>query len=92
MSERERVNHHRLTDLGQDRAVVRAALADLPAHLRAVLVEIRLRGRTVADAAGVLGVSPEVISGWTLDALRMLAMLLVERGLPQRGSAGAEAR
>jgi DNA-directed RNA polymerase specialized sigma24 family protein len=63
------------------RAVVMDVLAELPAQLRAVLVEVYLRGRTPAEVADAFGVSQALIGRRTLDAMRMLESLLVQRGL-----------
>jgi RNA polymerase sigma-70 factor (ECF subfamily) len=61
--------------------VVTDALASLsPAH-RAVIVETYLRGRTVDDAARVLGIPAGTVKSRTYYAMRMLRSALAERGL-----------
>uniref|UniRef100_UPI001F2288C6 sigma-70 family RNA polymerase sigma factor n=1 Tax=Thermomonospora amylolytica TaxID=1411117 RepID=UPI001F2288C6 len=60
---------------------VAEALADLsPAH-RAVILETYYRGRSVAEAARVLGIPPGTVKSRTYYALRALRLALEERGL-----------
>lgn len=60
---------------------VAEALADLSPDHRAVLVETYYRGRSVAEAATVLGVPPGTVKSRTYYALRALKLALEERGL-----------
>jgi RNA polymerase sigma-70 factor (ECF subfamily) len=56
------------------------ALAQLSGDHRAVLVETYYRGRSVAEAAAVLGVPPGTVKSRTFYALRALKLVLEERG------------
>lgn len=56
------------------------ALCSLSAEHRAVLVETYYRGRSVAEAAAVLGVPPGTVKSRSYYALRALRLLLEERG------------
>ncbi len=60
---------------------VAEALADLSPDHRAVLIETYYRGRSVAEAAAVLGVPPGTVKSRTYYALRALKLALEERGL-----------
>jgi RNA polymerase sigma-70 factor, ECF subfamily len=64
-----------------DRNVVAAALSDLPAEYRSVIVEISCRGRSVPETADLLGVSADTVRVRCYDALRALKHALAERGL-----------
>lgn len=56
------------------------AIAALPAPHRAVLVETHYRGRSVAQAAAALGIPEGTVKSRAHNALRMLRMILGERG------------
>lgn len=64
-----------------DTWLVSDALATLSADHRAVLVETYYRGRSVAEAAAVLGVPPGTVKSRTFYALRALRLALEERGV-----------
>jgi RNA polymerase sigma-70 factor (ECF subfamily) len=75
-----------LPDLDQiegtlNRIVVTDALESLSAEHRAVIVETYYRGRTVAEAAGVLGIPPGTVKSRCYYALRALKLALAERGV-----------
>jgi RNA polymerase sigma-70 factor (ECF subfamily) len=57
------------------------ALAELSRDHRAVLVETFYRGRSVAQAAAVLGIPPGTVKSRTYYALRALRRALQERGV-----------
>jgi len=68
-----------------DRALESSAVADAvrslrPEH-REVLLEIYYHGRSVAEAAAVLGIPAGTVKSWTFYALRALQLALEERGL-----------
>jgi RNA polymerase sigma-70 factor, ECF subfamily len=64
------------------------ALSSLSEPHRAVLAETYFRGRTVDQAADVLGVSPATVKQRAYHALRALRAALDERGaLPATGAA-----
>jgi RNA polymerase sigma-70 factor (ECF subfamily) len=60
---------------------VAEALADLSPQHRAVIVETYYRGRSVAEAAKVLGIPPGTVKSRSYYALRALKLVLEERGL-----------
>jgi RNA polymerase sigma-70 factor, ECF subfamily len=64
-----------------DRIVVVDALSALSPEHRAVIVETYYRGRTVAEAARVLGVPPGTVKSRCHYALRALKLALAERGV-----------
>jgi RNA polymerase sigma-70 factor, ECF subfamily len=64
-----------------DRLVVAEAMSALTPEHRAVIVETYYRGRSVADAADVLGVPPGTVKSRTYYALRALRLALTERGV-----------
>ena len=64
-----------------ERIVIVDALGSLSAEHRAVLVETYYRGRTVAQAARVLGVPPGTVKSRCHYALRALKLALAERGV-----------
>jgi len=64
-----------------DRIVVTDALQALSPEHRAVIVETYYRGRTVAEAAAVLGVPPGTVKSRCYYALRALKLALTERGV-----------
>jgi RNA polymerase sigma-70 factor (ECF subfamily) len=64
-----------------DRLVISEAMASLSTEHRAVLVETYYRGRSVAEAAEVLGVPAGTVKSRTFYALRALKLALVERGV-----------
>lgn len=68
-------------DRALDAWVVGDALAGLSQAHREVLLETFYRGRSVADAAAVLGVPPGTVKSRTYYALRALRLALAERGL-----------
>jgi RNA polymerase sigma-70 factor, ECF subfamily len=57
------------------------ALADLSPEHRSVLIETYYRGRSVAEAATVLGIPPGTVKSRSYYALRALKLALEERGL-----------
>lgn len=64
-----------------DTWLVSDALATLSPDHRAVLVETYYRGRSVAEAAAVLGVPAGTVKSRTFYALRALRLALEERGV-----------
>ena len=64
-----------------DTWLVADALATLSADHRAVIVETYYRGRSVADAAAVLGIPAGTVKSRTFYALRALRLALEERGV-----------
>jgi RNA polymerase sigma-70 factor, ECF subfamily len=64
-----------------DRIVVTDALHALSPEHRAVIVETYYRGRSVADAARVLGIPPGTVKSRCYYALRALKLALAERGV-----------
>ena len=66
-----------------DTWLVADALATLSADHRAVLVETYYRGRSVAEAASVLGNPAGTVKSRTFYALRALRLALEERGVTQ---------
>jgi RNA polymerase sigma-70 factor (ECF subfamily) len=68
-----------------DRAVeawtIAAALETLSAHHRDVLVETFFKGRSVAEAAAVLGIPAGTVKSRAFHALRSLRKVLVEGGV-----------
>jgi RNA polymerase sigma-70 factor (ECF subfamily) len=64
-----------------DRIVITDALESLSADHRAVIVETYYRGRTVAEAAEVLGIPPGTVKSRCYYALRALKLALAERGV-----------
>jgi RNA polymerase sigma-70 factor (ECF subfamily) len=64
-----------------DRIVVTDALQSLSPEHRAVIVETYYRGRTVAEAATVLGVPSGTVKSRCYYALRALKLALAERGV-----------
>ena len=69
------------TDLAVQALVVAEGLAALSPEHRAVLVEMFYVGRSVAQAAAVLGVPMGTVKSRTYYALRALKAALVERGV-----------
>ncbi|MEU4645463.1 sigma factor-like helix-turn-helix DNA-binding protein [Micromonospora sp. NPDC023814] len=59
---------------------VREALANLPDHLRDVLVAVHFRRQPIDEVAELFAVNPETIKSWTYCALRLLREALVARG------------
>lgn len=57
-----------------------AAIAQLSPDHRAVLVELYYRGRTVREAARVMGVPPGTVKSRSFYALRALRLVLEEQG------------
>jgi RNA polymerase sigma-70 factor (ECF subfamily) len=68
-------------DQALDAWLVADAMATLSPDHRAVLVETYYRGRSVAEAAAVLGVPPGTVKSRTFYALRALKLALEERGV-----------
>jgi RNA polymerase sigma-70 factor, ECF subfamily len=64
-----------------DRIIIADALNALSPEHRAVIVETYYRGRSVAEAAGVLGVPPGTVKSRCYYALRALKLALAERGV-----------
>ena len=64
-----------------DRIVVTDALDSLSQEHRAVIVETYYRGRSVAEAAAVLGIPPGTVKSRCYYALRALKLALAERGV-----------
>jgi RNA polymerase sigma-70 factor (ECF subfamily) len=64
-----------------DTWLVADALATLSPDHRAVIVETYYRGRSVAEAAAVLGVPAGTVKSRTFYALRALKLALEERGV-----------
>ncbi len=64
-----------------DRIVVTDALDSLSPEHRAVIVETYYRGRSVAEAAQVLGIPPGTVKSRCHYALRALKLALAERGV-----------
>jgi RNA polymerase sigma-70 factor, ECF subfamily len=64
-----------------DRIVVTDALHSLSPEHRAVIVETYYRGRTVNEAATVLGIPPGTVKSRCYYALRALKLALAERGV-----------
>jgi RNA polymerase sigma-70 factor (ECF subfamily) len=64
-----------------DRIVISDALDALSAEHRAVIVETYYRGRTVAEAAAVLGIPAGTVKSRSYYALRALKLALAERGV-----------
>jgi RNA polymerase sigma-70 factor (ECF subfamily) len=64
-----------------DTWLVADALATLSPDHRAVVVETYYRGRSVAEAAAVLGIPPGTVKSRTFYALRALRLALEERGV-----------
>lgn len=64
-----------------DRIVVADALQSLSPEHRAAIVETYYRGRTVDEAAGVLGIPPGTVKSRCYYALRALKLALAERGV-----------
>ena len=58
-----------------------AALEELPAHHRDVLVETYFRGRSVAEAAQALGIPQGTVKSRAYHALRSLRRILTEGGV-----------
>ena len=81
----EIVGASKTTDDEIDRAVeawtVAAALDELPAIHRDVIVETYVRGRSVAEAAVVLGIPAGTVKSRAFHALRTLRTLLAEGGV-----------
>jgi RNA polymerase sigma-70 factor (ECF subfamily) len=70
-------------DAAMDAWLVADAMASLTPDHRAVLVETYYRGRSVSDAARVLGIPPGTVKSRTFYALRALKLALEERGVTQ---------
>jgi RNA polymerase sigma-70 factor (ECF subfamily) len=64
-----------------DRIVIADALDSLSADHRGVIVETYYRGRSVAEAAKVLGIPPGTVKSRAYYALRALKLALAERGV-----------
>jgi RNA polymerase sigma-70 factor (ECF subfamily) len=68
-------------DRGLDRLIVADALQALSVEHRAVIVETYFHGRSVGEAAVVLGVPVGTVKSRTFYALRALRLALTERGV-----------
>ena len=64
-----------------DRIIIADALDALSQDHRAVIIETYYRGRTVVEAAGVLGIPPGTVKSRCYYALRALKLALAERGV-----------
>jgi RNA polymerase sigma-70 factor (ECF subfamily) len=64
-----------------DRIIIADALNSLSQEHRAVIVETYYRGRSVAEAAGVLGIPPGTVKSRCYYGLRALKLALAERGV-----------
>lgn len=64
-----------------DRIIITDAMHSLSHEHRAVIVETYYRGRSVAEAARVLGVPPGTVKSRCYYALRALKLALAERGV-----------
>jgi RNA polymerase sigma-70 factor (ECF subfamily) len=64
-----------------DTWLISDALATLSPEHRAVIVETYFRGRSVADAAAVLGIPAGTVKSRTFYGLRALRLALEERGV-----------
>jgi RNA polymerase sigma-70 factor (ECF subfamily) len=64
-----------------DRIIVTDALAALSPEHRSVIVETYYRGRSVAEAARVLGIPPGTVKSRCYYALKALKLALAERGV-----------
>ena len=64
-----------------DRIIIADALNSLSQEHRAVIVETYYRGRSVAEAATVLGIPPGTVKSRCYYALRALKLALTERGV-----------
>jgi RNA polymerase sigma-70 factor (ECF subfamily) len=64
-----------------DRIIITDALHSLSQEHRAVIVETYYRGRSVAEAAHVLGIPPGTVKSRCYYALRALRLALAERGV-----------
>ncbi|MGW4809951.1 sigma-70 family RNA polymerase sigma factor [Kitasatospora sp. NPDC004272] len=67
------------------------ALAELPDHHRDVLVELHMKGRSVAEAAAVLGIPAGTVKSRNFYAVRALRPILEARGTAAAGGADADA-
>ncbi|MFW3169828.1 sigma-70 family RNA polymerase sigma factor [Geodermatophilus sp. CPCC 206100] len=83
VSEAELASVPALDDLAGalDRIVVTDALGSLSPEHRAVIVETYYRGRSVTEAAAVLGIPPGTVKSRCYYALRALKLALIERGV-----------
>jgi RNA polymerase sigma-70 factor, ECF subfamily len=72
-------------DDGTDRVVESLAVAEAIASLRpdhrSVIIEVYYRGRSVAEAAAVLGIPPGTVKSRSFYALKALQLALEEQGL-----------
>ena len=75
-----RAQKARPAEVGGDALDWAAALETLPEHHRSVLVETFFRGRSVAEAAQVLGIPAGTVKSRSYHALRALRSVLVEGG------------
>jgi RNA polymerase sigma-70 factor, ECF subfamily len=64
-----------------DRIIIADALNSLSQEHRAVIVETYYRGRSVAEAAGVLGIPPGTVKSRCYYGRRALKLALAERGV-----------
>ncbi len=68
-------------DSSLDRLLIADAMSSLSLEHRAVIVETYYRGRSVSEAASVLGVPPGTVKSRSYYALRALKLALAERGV-----------
>ncbi len=76
-----RARQSRPREVGEAALQLTAALRSLRPDHRAVLLETYYRGRSVAEAASVLGVPAGTVKSRTFYALKALKLELEERGL-----------
>jgi hypothetical protein len=77
---RQQARHDGGTGTTLESWAVAEALASLCADHREVLVETFYRGRSVAEAAAILGISAGTVKSRTFHALKALKLALQERG------------
>jgi RNA polymerase sigma-70 factor, ECF subfamily len=75
-------------DAGLTAWTVQQALASLSPEHRAVLGEVYYRGRTVAEAAEILGISADTVTSRAFYALRALRLALEELGVSTASADG----
>jgi RNA polymerase sigma-70 factor (ECF subfamily) len=68
-------------DSSLDRLLIADAMTSLSSEHRAVIVETYYRGRSVNEAASVLGVPPGTVKSRSYYALKALKLALTERGV-----------
>ncbi|MFD7730572.1 sigma-70 family RNA polymerase sigma factor [Kitasatospora phosalacinea] len=86
-SAEEHAGSHDPYDELLDACDMAVALAELPGHHRDVLVELHMKGRSVAEAAAVLGIPAGTVKSRSFYAVRALRPILEARGTGGPGSA-----